>query len=185
MNRLIVLILLLFSSIAMAATSGSFEDDEVIESVVESTQSEGSFSGCRNCSHAAKPPPRLPIRHITAPSSVLRSRIWSSFARYFEECAPGCQPVGMGSYRDPHLRPHPSCHHINAAIDVAGMRCGSTAYMASRESSGRNAGKGRFSELVRCMHRKGMRTMYMEHNHYDHAHFSYGCILPSGKRMIK
>jgi hypothetical protein len=241
MNRLIVLILILFSPLAMAATAGSFddvdeeppapaakpapakpeapaakpapaaedEDDEEAPAPArparkddgllsparaaarhgsfndDENESEGSYKGCKNCSHPPKPAPRLPVQHITGPADVLRSRIWSSFAKYFEECAPGCQPVGMGSYRDPHVRPKPSCHHIRAAIDVAGMRCGGTTYMASRESTGRNAGQGRYSDLVRCMRRKGMRTMYMEHDHYDHAHFSYGCVLPSGIRMIK
>jgi hypothetical protein len=236
MDRLIVLTLILFSPLVMAATSGSFDDideetpapvvkpapakpavvsdedeDEVPTPVKrparkddgllsparaaarqrsfnndgDENESEGSYKGCKNCSHPAKPALRLPVHHITGPSDVLRSRIWSSFAKYFEECAPGCQPVGMGSYRDPHARPKPSCHHISAAIDVAGMRCGRSTYMAIRESTGRNAGQGRYSDLVRCMHRKGMRTMYMEHDHYDHAHFSYGCVLPSGIRMIK
>jgi hypothetical protein len=251
MDRLIVLTLILFSPLAVAATSGSFDDidDETPAPAVkpapakpeapavksapakpapvvndededdqeevptpvrrpmrkddgllsparaaarqrsfntdDEKESEASYKGCKNCSHPPQLAPRLPVHHITGPSDVLRSRIWSSFSKYFEECAPGCQPVGMGSYRDPHARPKPSCHHISAAIDVAGMRCGRTTYMAIRESTGRNAGQGRYSELVRCMHRKGMRTMYMEHNHYDHAHFSYGCVLPGGIRMIK
>jgi hypothetical protein len=226
MNRLIALILILLSPLAMAGTAGSFDDveEEAPAPVVkpapakpapvvndededdggtpargllspartaarqgsfDDSESEGSYKGCKYCSHSPKPTPRLPVQRITAPSDVLRSRIWSSFSRYFEECAPGCQPVGMGAYRDPHVRPKPSCHHISAAIDVAGMRCGGTTYMASRESTGRNAGQGRYTELVRCMRRKGMRTMYMEQDHYDHAHFSYGCVLPSGIRMIK
>jgi hypothetical protein len=167
----------LLSPARAAARQNRLNDDE--------KESEGSYKGCKNCSHPTKPALRLPVHHITGPSDVLRSRIWSSFSKYFEECAPGCQPVGMGSYRDPRVRPKPSCHHISAAIDVAGMRCGRTTYMAIRESTGRNAGQGRYSDFVRCMHRKGMRTMYMEHDHYDHAHFSYGCVLPGGIRMIK
>jgi len=168
----------LLSPSRAAARQGAFNDDE--------EESEGVYKGCRNCSRPSPPPARLPIRtHITAPSDVLRSRVWSSFQRNFEECAPGCQPVDMGSYRDPHVRPKPSCHHISAAIDVGGMKCGGQLYMARRETARPNNGRGRFSDVVRCIERKGMRTMYMVADHFDHAHFSYGCVLPGGIRMTK
>lgn len=252
MNRLVVLILILFSSLAYAASSGSFDmddegtakpvapaakaqpvakasptpaakpapaakpdndddegddDDDDEEEVqpapkpresslrsaardrarggsLDDRDAEGGY--CKYCSRASERE-RMTIRYtsITAPRDVLNSSIWGDFKRAFEECAPGCQPVGMGSYRDPYARPKPSCHHISAAIDVAGMRCGGSLYMSKKETVPGGRPSGRFTTTVKCMERKGLRLIYNSADHYDHAHFSHGCRLPSGVRMFK
>ncbi len=136
---------------------------------------------CTNCS---RPPVQAHIHigvRVTARADILRSPIWASFARNFAACAPGCQPVNgsMGVWRDPHARPRPSCHHSGQAIDIGAMKCSDgRTYRASAES---RTGRGRFSDMVRCMSRS-MKTLYMRADHYDHAHFSNGCIA-SGHRM--
>lgn len=247
MNRLVVLILILFSYCAFAASSGSFDSDDVTpvkpaakpapapaakpevkpapaakpaakpdndddddddddddeeEEVkpapkrkddgyqspsrdrarnggsFDERKSEGGY--CKYCGRATEDSKdRITVRYksITAPQDVMNSRIWGTFKRNFEECAPGCQPIGMSSYRDPHARPKPSCHHQSAAIDVFGMRCDGRTYTASKETSYRHGPEGRFTDTVRCMKRKGMYLIYNQADHYDHAHLSLGCNI--------
>lgn len=156
--------------------------------VTTEDDSEGRYEPlCSNCSR--QPPVQVRIRvqaptfaptQIRGTAEAVNSPIWASFARNFSACAPGCQPIGIGVYRDPRVRPNPSCHHTKQAIDVAGMDCGGQRYLAIKESG---RGIGRFSDMVRCM-RRSMKTIYMADDHYDHAHFSNGCIaLMSGTRM--
>jgi hypothetical protein len=99
--------------------------------------------------------------------------IWAPFARSFEACAPGCQPVQIGIHREPNGRR--SCHHSARAIDVGAMVCGGRIYRA--------IDNGRFGQMVSCM-RSRLRTLYRQPHrrhlgasqaHYDHAHFSIGC----------
>lgn len=244
MNRLVSLLLILFSSSAFAASSGSFDSDDVTPAKpvakpvapaaapapkpevkpaakpaakpdddddddddeeeakpapvkrkddgyqspsrdrarnggsFDERKSEGGY--CKYCGRATEDnKDKIVVRYrsITAPQDVLNSRIWSTFKRNFEECAPGCQPIGMSSYRDPHVRPKPSCHHQSAAIDVFGMRCDGRTYTASKETSYRHGPEGRFTDTVRCMKRKGMYLIYNQADHYDHAHLSLGCNI--------
>jgi hypothetical protein len=148
-------------------------------------ESEGGYkANCSNCSRNNQTQihiriNRAPIQ-IIASANVTRHPIWPSFARNFMACAPGCQPIEVGVWRDPRIRPKPSCHHTGQAIDVGGMVCSGVKYTASRES---RTGRGPFSDMVRCMHRKqGMQTLYMVHDHFDHAHFSNWCYA-GGRRM--
>lgn len=130
-----------------------------------------------NCRPVARATQRQPIpvyggRVMSTPRNM-RTPIWAPFARNFEACAPGCQPLQVGIHREPNGRM--SCHHSARAIDVGGMVCGGRVYTAM--------GNGRFGQMVSCMRRR-MPTLYRQAHkrhlgvtqaHYDHAHFSIGC----------
>lgn len=163
-------------SAARAAGRGrqTVEDDED-----EDDEDEGTYRNCRNCSRQRQKTQHIHTGvRITAREDIVDSPIWNSFKRNFAACAPGCQPTGMGVWRSKIDRPKPSCHHNGQAIDVAGMICSGVQYRSIRES---RYGVGPFSDMVRCM-RGRMKTLWRVADHYDHAHFSNGCIA-SGYRM--
>ncbi|MCB0378872.1 MAG: hypothetical protein KDD33_10295 [Bdellovibrionales bacterium] len=125
--------------------------------------------------------------------SVSSAPIWKYFKSVFSQCAPGCSPYGVGTWRKPDGKR--SCHHSGNAVDMAGFSCGGKKYSAYTS---------RFTQFVACvrgkktngkswkvLHRQqtyargtkhchngpGVRTIC----HWDHGHFSLGCIAGGRK----
>lgn len=103
--------------------------------------------------------------------------IYASFVRNFRQCAPGCFPKVVSVNRPQRV----SCHHGGKAIDVGGIICGGKTYEAISEANY----NGKFVAFKDCMKGK-MKTLW--HNqaysaatktsgHWDHAHFSNGCVI--------
>jgi hypothetical protein len=108
--------------------------------------------------------------------------IFASFSRNFRQCAPGCFPRVVSVNRPGAY----SCHNGGRAIDVGGIICGGKTYNAIQEANY----DGKFVAFKNCMKTK-MKTLW--HNdayskatvtsgHWDHAHFSNGCVLAGGHR---
>ncbi len=108
--------------------------------------------------------------------------IYASFVAKFRQCASGCFPHVVSVNR-PGAH---SCHNGGKAIDVGAIVCGGVKHDAFAEAWK----PGRFTQFVGCMKRK-MKTLF--HNddyspatktsgHWDHAHFSNGCVLAGGHR---
>jgi hypothetical protein len=108
--------------------------------------------------------------------------IYASFSRNFRQCAPGCFPRVVSVNRPGAY----SCHNGGRAIDVGGIICGGKTYNAIAEANY----NGKFVAFKNCMKTK-MKTLW--HNdsysratvtsgHWDHAHFSNGCVLAGGHR---
>jgi hypothetical protein len=81
--------------------------------------------------------------------------------------------AGVGNY---------TCHAEGRAIDVGAIVCGGKTYRA--------IDNGRFATFVACMKPK-MKTLWHQgrqkgvtRGHYDHAHFSNGCVAADGNRWI-
>jgi hypothetical protein len=124
----------------------------------------------------------------TSTSSHTGAPIWGSFIHNFKKCAQGCLPAnlitfgsrsnysptaGVGNY---------TCHAEGNAIDVGAIVCGGKTYRA--------VDNGRFATFVACMKPK-MKTLWHQgrkkgvtRGHYDHAHFSNGCVAADGNRWI-
>jgi hypothetical protein len=124
----------------------------------------------------------------TNTSSHTRAPIWGSFINNFRKCAQGCLPAnlitfgsrsnysptaGVGNY---------TCHAEGRAIDVGAIVCKGKTYRA--------IDNGRFATFVACMKPK-MKTLWHQgrqkgvtRGHYDHAHFSNGCVAADGNRWI-
>lgn len=100
--------------------------------------------------------------------------IWGSFIRNLKSCAPGCVPANYSTYGK---RSKESCHNSGRAADVGSIVCKGKEYTALRG--------GKFAEMVSCMKGK-MKVLYRNGKHRtlghnDHAHFSNGCTLKSGR----
>lgn len=132
---------------------------------------------------------RKRTRHAdTNTSSHTSAPIWGSFVSNFNKCAPGCLPANLitfgsrNNFSPTAGRGNFSCHPEGRAIDVGAIVCKGKAYHA--------IDNGKFSEFVGCMKRK-MKTLWHQgkkmgitRGHYDHAHFSNGCVAADGNNWI-
>lgn len=131
---------------------------------------------------------RKAVRADTSTSAHTGAPIWGSFINNFRKCAKGCLPAnlitfgsrrnysptaGVGNY---------TCHAEGKAIDIGAVVCGGKVYRA--------IDNGRFATFVGCMKTK-MKTLWHQNRkkgvtrgHYDHAHFSNGCVAADGNRWI-
>lgn len=112
-----------------------------------------------------------------------RAPVWEPFLARFQQCAPGCDPIGYSAWR----KSTRSCHGEGRALDLFGMRCADGNHMAIH--SGRN--QGRFAALVQCLSEGRINRVQrlapgelgcLWHNgseqtagHRDHVHVSIGC----------
>lgn len=118
-----------------------------------------------------------------AERSAQRAPVWRPFLRKFQQCAPGCQPIGYSAWR----RSSVSCHGQGRALDLFGMRCADGNHMAINSS--RTSGK--FARLVQCLSEGRINRVQrlgegqlgcLWHNgpgttsgHKDHVHVTIGC----------
>lgn len=125
------------------------------------------------------PAPPLPLRKPKpsqpawlkdkAIRSHVKAPIWPAFYKNFMRCADGCKPGTIGTFGE---RFNPTCHTGGHAIDIHGIVCGKKDHPSLSK---------RFDQFVGCM-KKNMKTIYRSENHYNHAHFSTGCVR-DGHRM--
>lgn len=103
---------------------------------------------------------------------------WYPFVKNFKQCAKGCIPYIVSVWRPGAV----SCHASGRAIDVGAIICKGQTHRAINN--------GRFAQFVSCMRPK-MKTLFHDHDprvygvtgaHYDHGHFSTGCIVQGGRR---
>lgn len=128
-------------------------------------------------------------RHAsTDVSSHTSAPIWGSFVANFNKCAPGCLPANLITFGERNNlsptagRGNFSCHPEGRAIDVGAIVCKGKAHHA--------IDNGKFATFVACMKRK-MKTLWHQgrkkgntRGHYDHAHFSNGCVAADGNNWI-
>lgn len=128
-------------------------------------------------------------RHAnTNTSSHTSAPIWGSFVANFNKCAPGCLPANLITFGERNNfsptagQGNFSCHPEGRAIDVGAIVCKGKAHFA--------IDNGKFATFVGCMKRK-MKTLWHQgrkkgvtRGHYDHAHFSNGCVAADGNNWI-
>ena len=156
---------------------------KVTQKIRPQTRPLAAHSSAIRPSRRRAPEPLTPREHQRArrltseERAAERAPIWNSFHQNFMACAPGCDPVGYASWGD---RGNRSCHPSGKALDLHAMRCNGELIEAIGSTP-------RWKQLVECMRGQGMHVLYQNHawnggagktsGHYDHAHFSNGCLI--------
>ena len=159
------------------------EDDSLSEDAAELLNVD-----LRATEFSARARVRKAVGANTNTSSHTGAPIWGSFINNFKKCAKECVPANLitfgerNNYSPTAGRGNYTCHAEGRAIDVGAIVCGGKTYRA--------IDNGRFATFVGCMKTK-MKTLWHQgrkkgvtRGHYDHAHFSNGCVAADGNRWI-